>query len=444
MLDKFQQYIQKNNLFTKENKVLLAVSGGIDSVVMVHLFKRAGYDFAIAHCNFLLRGEDADKDELLCKDLGAKLDVPFLSVPFNTKKVAEEKGISIQMAARELRYEWFREVSIMLGYDYVATAHHLNDAIETVLFNFTKGCGLRGLHGIPIKNGDTIRPLLFATRSEIENYAKEYKVTYREDASNAETKYARNKIRHEVIPTLQQINTAFEASAGKTIQRIQEAEILFDFAIKTLQDKWCKTVGEGFEIEFTAVKKHAAAQTILFESLKKYHFNADQIAKLLNENTQSGAIFYSSSHRLLLDREKLFVQVLSEDEKSVEAFVQKGDTRIPLKNAVLQLDWKEGSLESFSNDKNIAYFDTDALKFPLKIRHWKAGDAFQPIGMNGMSKKLKDYFVDQKLSRFDKEKVLILENNTGEIIWIMGHRGDERFKITEKTKKHLVACYFLK
>ena len=444
MLERFQEFIKKNALFTPEDKILLAVSGGIDSVVMVHLFKRAGYDFAIAHCNFLLRGEAADKDELLCKDLGAKLDVPFLSVPFNTKKVAKERGISIQMAARDLRYEWFNEICIMLGYTYIATAHHLNDSIETFLFNFSKGCGIRGLHGIPLKNGDTIRPLLFATREEIENYAKEYKITYREDASNNETKYARNKIRQEVIPPLKTINSSFETSAGKTIQRIQDSEVLFDFAINILKEKYFARKGEQFEIDFDELQKHPAAQTVLFEFLTEYNFNANQVGQLLDENTSSGAIFYSSSHRLLLDRKKLLIQVLSPEEKAIKYYIQKEDSRIALKNAVLQLDWKEGSAESFSADANIAYFDTDKLSFPLRIRNWQAGDAFQPIGMKGQSKKLKDFFTDNKLSRFEKENVLLLETNKGEIVWIINHRADERFKVSEKTKNHVIACYFVK
>lgn len=444
MLERFKSFIQENELFSKENRILLAVSGGIDSVVMAHLFKLAGYETAIAHCNFMLRGAESDIDEDFCRQLGKKLDIPFLSVSFNTLKVAEERGISIQMAARDLRYEWFNEVSIMLGYDFIATAHHLNDSIETFLLNFTKGCGIRGLHGIPVKNKNKVRPLLFATREAIEKFAEAYQVSYREDTSNAQKKYARNQIRLEVIPALKNINPSFEASAAKTIKRIQDAESLFHFSLEHFKSALWKQKGEQVQIDLPGLKNAPGSWTLLYEMVKDFGFHPDQTDQVLDAQTNTGALFFSKTHRMLLDRENLWIEPLSEDEKIVKHFVHKGDTRIELETGVLLLDLKQGKPDRFSSDANFAYLDYSTLKFPLRIRPWTPGDVFQPIGMDGRNKKLKDLFVDAKLSVFEKEKALILENGNGEIIWVISHRADERFKIREQTTQHIVAAFFQK
>jgi tRNA(Ile)-lysidine synthase len=444
MLKQFKSYIEEHQLFSEDNNILLAVSGGIDSVVMTHLFKLAGYKFGIAHCNFMLRGTESDIDEDFCRQLGKKLDVPFLSISFNTRMVAKERGISTQMAARDLRYEWFDEVCIIQGYDYVAAAHHLNDSIETFLFNFSKGCGIRGLHGIPVKNGDRIRPLLFATREEIERWAVDYKIQYREDASNAEKKYARNRIRHDVIPALKSINPSFEISAAKTIHRLLETEQLFDFAIEHFKSLFIKQSGDSAKIDLDGLVKAPGSKTLLFEIIKEFGFNADQVDLVISSNTSSGAIFYSNTHQMLLNRGNLEIIPEPEEEKEEVYFIVKGDHRVTLENGILQFDYKEGRPDTFSTDPNFAYMDTEKLKFPLRLRNWKHGDSFQPLGMKGESKKIKDFFTDSKLSIFDKKKVLILENTDGEVIWIIGHRADERFKITENTSNYAIASFIPK
>ncbi len=433
--EKLLVFISEHLLFSKNNRLLLALSGGVDSVVMVHLLKELNYEIAIAHCNFKLRGRDSDEDENFCRDYARSLDIPFFVKHFDTKQVALDTGISIQMAARDLRYNWFDQLCKEEGFDYVLTGHQLNDSLETFLVNFSRGCGIRGLHGIPVKNGNRVRPLLFATRAEIESYASEHQLAFRTDASNEETKYLRNKLRHEIVPRLKEINPLFEKSAFATTKRILEAEQLYDFAVEYFKKQVCTESGVHKTIDLERLRKAPGSITLLYELLKTEGLHVDQAQMILNSST--GAVFQSTTHRFLVNRDSLVVEPIPEPSESVEYTINKGEHLVIFDLGELLISNKQGTRDMFPQTKRLAFVDESKLEFPLTIRNWKSGDVFQPLGMQGKTKKLKDYFTDIKLSLFEKEKARILVNNDGKIIWVMGYRLDDRFKIGPATSSYL-------
>jgi len=437
----FCTYLSDNQLIGDGKKILVAVSGGIDSIVLCSLFKQQQLNFAIGHCNFKLRGQASDGDEKFVQQFAEKLKVPFHSIAFETEKIAQQKKQSIQVAARELRYNWFEKIKSEQNYDFIATAHHLSDSIETVFYNFTKGCGIRGLHGILPKNGKIIRPLLFATKKDIEEFAQKNNLKWREDASNATDKYARNKIRHHIIPLLKELNPAFEKTAHKNIERIRETEAVYDFAIQILKDQIIEKKGEAISINIQKLLESPAPQTILFEILRPFQFNNLQIEQILQcidsqNNTSSGKMFFNEEYCLLVDRDFLFLNKKKQQRKE-EILIHKTDAKIVLSNEILKVQIINEKPNSFSKEKNEAVLDLDKLNFPLILRKWKIGDTFQPFGMQGKHQKVSDFFSNNKLSRFEKEAVWILESK-GEIVWIVGLRMDERFKLTNKTKNSLL------
>ncbi len=434
LLEKFRAFVSEKDLFSEEDRILIALSGGIDSVVLLHLLKWSGYEVAAAHCNFKLRGSESDEDERFCQAITGQLNIPFFGRSFNTKNEAEREGVSLQMAARELRYEWFEELCVEQGFDYLATAHHLNDSIETFFVNFTKGCGIRGLHGIPVKNERKVRPLLFATRQEIEFFATQNGITFREDASNAKRKYVRNKIRHEVIPHLKSINPEFEKSARETISRIGDAEQLFDFAIRHFKSVLYTAVdANNSRLDLQALKKAPAAKTLLYELLKDKGLHPDQAAQILDANT--GAVFYTKQYRLLVDRGELVVELEPVDTAFEEIRIEKDTRRIKFNGGELEFSLADHPPKKFPAASDQIFLDAAKLKFPLKVRSWQPGDTFKPLGMQGKRKKLKDFFNDVKIPLFDKDRIRILTDNDDEIIWIIGHRLDERFKVRSTTRK---------
>lgn len=436
MLQRLHDFIRRESLFSPTDRLLVAVSGGLDSVVLTHLLHAGGYPIGLAHCNFRLRGEASDGDEAFVKALAKQLDTPFFSVSWDTETLARERGQGIQVAARELRYEWLHALCESESFDYIATAHHLNDAIETLIFHLAKGCGIHGLQGIPAKNGRVARPLLFATRQEVEAYADTCRLAFREDASNASDKYDRNRIRRHVVPVLKSINPAFERTMQENLQRFQEAEYLFDETVAYYKSQWLHTDGADLRINLPALRAHPSALTLLVEWLSPLGFHPDQLAQALDKTQHTGAYFDSASHRLLLDRDVILVsaKLTPGGQSHVEIAARPGQWSTPAGD--MQLSLHEGKPDVFSPDQRIAVFDAGVLQFPLRLRKWQAGDWFCPIGMNGQRKKLQDFFTDNKLSRFDKERLWILENATGELMWIVGYRMDERFKISAHTQQY--------
>ena len=440
MVEVFQRFIFEKKLLAPGEKTLIAASGGVDSTVLCHLFHRAGFPFEMAHCNFQLRAEASDEDEIFVKTLALHLGVKFHTTRFSTADFAKKNNLSIQVAARILRYDWLEKTRHATDSQHIATAHHLDDSIETVIFNFTKGCGIRGLHGILPKQGHLIRPILFATKQQVLEFAKQEKIAFREDASNLTVKYTRNKIRHEVVPVLQEINPAFQKSAGETIERLQEAEALYDFALQKIREEVMEETSGGWQISIEKLRSSPAPSTVLYELLSPFGFNNDQVAQILQSTeNQPGKMFYSPTHRLLADR---FLLILSLEENIGKVIEIAGisDSPVLLPEGRLVLKLVEQRPLVFEKNKNVAWLDFDKLTFPLKLRHWQPGDVFQPLGMGGRHQKLQDFFSNRKLTRFEKEKVWLLESG-GEIAWVPGMRLDERFKVSELTKRCLVAAF---
>ena len=435
MLNKFIKYCQKEKLFKPDDKILLAVSGGIDSVVMAELFFLAGYDFGIAHCNFKLRGKDSDKDEKFVKELAEKFKVPFFIKRFDTFKYSDENKISIQMAARELRYYWFTELLEKEDYKYTATAHHRDDSIETFFINLIRGTGISGLHGILPKQGNVIRPILFAGRDKIEVFQKENKIKFREDKSNLSDKYLRNKIRHKLLPVIKEIEPDIEKVMQKNISRFAETENIYFKEIEKKKKKVVKEENEKIIISIDELQKLKPLKTYLFEFLLAYNFNFSDVENITNSlEGISGKQFYSPTHRLLKDRNNLIITPLSEDEIQ-EFFIEKTDKEIL---SPLRLKIKIEKNIELSSDKNIACLDYSKLEFPLILRKWKKGDVFVPFGMTG-KKKLSDFFIDQKLSIIQKEQIWLLCSGEN-IVWIVGYRIDNRFRVTKNTRQ---VCKFI-
>lgn len=433
MIGKFKNYILKEKLFSPEDKILLAVSGGMDSTAMCFLFKSAGYDFGIAHCNFKLRGAASDADELFVKELADHFEVEFHSIKFETEKIAADQKTSLQVTARKLRYHWFKKIAKQFGYQSVATAHHATDSIETVLYNFTKGCGIRGLHGILPKKGKIIRPLLFASRSDIEQFVETHKIAYREDVSNASDKYMRNKIRHQVIPILNEINPSFEKTAIGTVERLKETEAIFNWAIDQFRNEAIEIRDDLVYIDFALLPENGKA-TVLYEFIRPFGFNDDQCRQILfDAHEQSGTGFYSDTHRLIIDRRYYIINKIA-PQKADHFFITPETDQIILEDNAIVFSVLNKAPLVISREKNIAEFDFDQLDFPLQLRKWKPGDIFQPLGMKGKKQKLQDFFTHQKLSIPEKEKIWILENK-GQVCWVVGWRIDERFKITDQTQK---------
>lgn len=436
MLNKFENFYQKQQLFSKADAILLTVSGGKDSVVMAHLFHASKLNFGIAHCNFKLRGKESDKDEKFVQNLAKKLGVSFYSKSFNTAAFAIDKKISTQMAARELRYQWFEELTLKNNYQFIATAHHKNDVAETVLINLTKGTGLRGLHGIAAKNGKIVRPLLCFNRQEIDYFIEKNCLDFREDLSNKETKYVRNKIRHKVIPELEKINPAFIETMFNETLLFAELEQLLEYKIDEDRKKCVKVLSQHTEIDIEQLLSLQPIKTYLYYFLKPFGFNFSDVEDVSQSlNKQSGKTFLSGTHQIIKDRKKLIISEFASDNNSEIVINSINDFKIlPIKiNAKIVNNEVLGSLKK---DKKIAYFNADKISYPMVLRRWEKGDRFKPFGMKN-TKKLSDFFIDEKLSLKEKEGVWLLTQNN-QIIWVVGYRINDDFKITSTTKNVLL------
>ncbi len=456
LLQKFIEFSADKRMASAKKKTLLAVSGGIDSVVMCSLFAEAAFPFGIAHCNFQLRGKESEGDEQLVKSLAKKYGVDFYSKKFETGSYAKEKSISIQVAARELRYEWFEQVRTENNFYLIATAHQLNDNIETILFNFTKGTGIRGLRGIPVRQGNIVRPLLFASRDEIENYQKEKGLEYREDSSNAEDKYTRNKIRHHVIPLLKEINPSLENTFAEKVDLFGELERMYERQVSKSAAKMFLPRGKDIYIPLLLLKKTENASTVLFEYLKGFGFNAEHADDMLQSvDAEPGKQFVTATARVIKDRRFFILTKLSEVNESVQ-FIAEKDSEVSLGEKKLEIGKQrlevrgqrsevrgqksevrgEKSEIKITADRKTAYLDKAKLEFPLIARRWKQGDYFYPFGMKMKKKKLKKFFTDEKVPLHEKENIWVIESNK-KIVWVAGYRIDERFKVTDATTEVL-------
>ena len=429
MLTKFQHHIEQNFLQLKDKKLLLAVSGGVDSMVLLDLFYKLRFDICIVHCNFQLRGKESDADEMLVRETCQDSYIPYFIESFDTLEFAKENKLSIQLAARKLRYDWFQEI-ISLGFDYVLTAHHLDDNVETFLINFTRGTGLEGLTGIPAQNGNIIRPLLPFSREEIENYALENKIQWREDSSNASDKYFRNKLRHNIVPTLKELNTGFLDSFQNTLHHLQQSESLVNDASKLVFEKVAEEKENQLEIHLKPLLEFQNYKAYLYQWLKEYGFSAwNDIYDLVE--AQSGKQVFSESHVLLKDREKLILSERKEINKSEVFIIESIESKV---NIPLKLRFCK-AVNIFETHSNCIFVDENKLKFPLTIRKWQEGDYFYPSGMNG-KKKLSKYFKDEKYSLLDKENQWLLCSED-QIVWVIGKRADNRFTSKETTQNNI-------
>ncbi len=432
MFQRFQEFVKKEKLLPAKGKTLLAVSGGMDSVVMADLYYRAGYPAAIAHCNFKLRGEESEEDQAFVRRLAEAYDFPFYTKNFDTQEYANQNGISIQMAAREIRYRWFERLLESPDMECLAAGHHLDDSIETFFINLMRGCGIRGLHGILPRQGHLVHPLLFATREDIESYIRAHGLQYREDSSNRSEKYQRNKIRHRLLPLIEEMHKDYRQTFGENFERIRQAEQIFKQKVHEEYSKVADREGPDLCFDIGKLKELHPPETYLYEFLAPYGFHYRDIKKIVVAlDSVPGKQFYSEQYLLLKDREKL---ILSEREEVHESFYTITEDMDYLeKPARVNISKRPYTKDTpIRRERNIAMLDYDKLQFPLKLRRWKQGDRFQPLGMKQM-KLLSDFFIDNKLSVLEKERVWILESGM-DIVWVAGQRIDERYKVTKDTQ----------
>lgn len=429
---RFGRYVQEHKLFTKNDKLLVAVSGGKDSMLLLTLLFRYGAQMEAAHCNFGLRGEESDGDERLvceyCGQLGVKLHVRR----FDTQSYAESHKISIQMAARELRYQWFEELRIERGCNYVAIAQHKNDHIETVLLNLARGTGLLGLQGILPKREALLRPLLFLGSEEVSQSVKQLGVAYRDDSSNSSNKYARNKIRLDIVPEFEALNRDFVQVMEDNITRFQDAQRVLQYFVGQKRDELFVPSGRtGWEIRKEAVI--GLDMGLLYFLFEPFGFSKAVLRDLLSAmQSEPGKIFMSATHQLLLDRTVLRLRKIGDLECIVRLY--KGDKSLRWRDYTFTVDCLDKV--EIEKDRAVALLDYDKLVFPLTVRTWQEGDSFQPLGMRGR-KKVSDFFIQKKISVFEKKEIPIWWNGNGELLWITNHQMDERYKITENTQKVL-------
>jgi tRNA(Ile)-lysidine synthase len=452
-----EKFISNNNtqhLFQKKDRLLIAVSGGADSVVLCELCYRAGLSFEIAHCNFQLRGEESERDENFVRSLAEKYRVEVFVKRFDTNAYAENNKVSIQVAARELRYAWFDKLlkdtsspkpetsnpkphtsNLKPETSYLLTAHHANDNIETVMMNFFKGTGITGLRGILPKQGNIIRPLLFAKKEEILSFIEQNHLSYVEDSSNSSDKYTRNYFRHQLIPSVQKVFPQVEDNLINNIERFRETDLLFQQSIQLIRKKLLEQKGKEVHIPVFKLLKLVPLKTIVYEIIKDFGFTAHQTDEVINLlKSESGKYISSSTHKIIKNRNWLIIAPVNTLEAG-HILIEENTREVEFENGKLKLKRYANSDAELSVAKDIATIDLDNVAFPLLLRKWRQGDYFYPLGMQ-KKKKLSRFFIDQKLSITDKEKIWVIESNK-KIIWIVGKRIDDRAKIRQSTKNIL-------
>ncbi len=438
MLTNFKTHIDKKLAFLKEGKLLIAISGGLDSVILAHLCHKLKLNISLAHCNFNLRGKESDGDEAFVLELAENLDLEVFIEHFSTEEFAKQHKLSTQMAARELRYNWFSELAESLEFDYILTAHHADDNLETFLINLTRGTGLSGLTGIPEVNDAIVRPLLPFSREVLHDYAKAHHMVWREDSSNASDKYLRNKLRHQVIPVLKEINPNLLQNFKMTLAHLHDTSDIVEESLRAVAKRAIVDIDEHkLVLDISPFKKANNPKAYLYEMFKDYGFTAweDMVALL---NAQSGKQIFSERYRLLKDRTHLILTKLNDKERSqlehVEVPIIIKSTDHIIQTPVGTLSFNEEAAV-FDKRTNVIFVDRDALEFPLHLRQWRKGDVFYPMGMTG-KKKLSKYFKDEKMSVIDKENVWLLTSK-GDIVWVLNKRADDRFKVTDATVNSL-------
>jgi len=431
MYGQFLKNIKKEQLFTRTDRLLLGVSGGVDSVVLANLIDRLGNEFAIAHCNFNLRGKESDDDEKFVMNLAGQMGVKCYLGSFQTENYAEERGISIEMAARDLRYDWFEKVREANQLDWIVVGHHLDDVLETFMLNLSRGTGIRGLSGIKPKAGKVIRPLLFASRAEIEQYALENNIVNRLDESNNDTNFKRNKVRHQILPLMQELNPSFKQNLQQTIQYLNETKMVFFQKINEVKAAVVKEDNVWVRLSKPELLKLKPVSIYLFELLHPYQFKSEVVEEIIQSlDGTPGSRFFSATHRLVVDRDELIITPI-EPKRTELFYIEKTDQYI-LEPVNLKF-----TVEPYADDfiipntPDVAVLDFDALHFPLVIRKWKKGEYFKPLGMDGF-KKLSDFFIDEKYSIPEKEEAWIMASEN-KVVWIIGKRIDDRVKLTRSS-----------
>lgn len=451
--ERFLAYIQNNALCdSKRDRVLVAVSGGRDSVLLLHLLVRAGIDVGIAHCNFALRDAESDADEELVRQYAANLGVPSFFKRFETEKFASKQGVSIQMAARELRYTWFESVRQQAGFDYIAVAHHANDNIETILINLLRGTGLRGLRGMMPKRGRIIRPLLFLDHEQVTEAVQRLNLHFRDDTSNFSKDYLRNRLRLDVIPILQEIQPELEETFGQNIDVFRDALRFIDGEIDARRQALIHPGASGeFLLDLTATRTMRPLRFVLYELLQPFTFTAAVCGDLASVLERGGAVsgrqFASETHQLLLDRAVGLIRPIDRPEATDSP---ADDGPVQLRPDQPEAVWKGQRLRMVVHrpdqqpfrSQDTAVFDADEIRFPLQIRAWEDGDAFRPAGMGGKTKKLSDLFVSRKIPVWQKKEIPIVTDADGTILWIVPFRMSMDYNISAETRNVLTISYF--
>ena len=439
MITRIQKYISDNNLLNKRSKVIVGLSGGPDSMALIHILIKLGYECIAAHCNFHLRGDASNNDAFFVREWCKERNLPLLMIEFDTNQYATENKISIEMAARDLRYNWFEEIRTNQNANAIAIAHHRDDSVETTLINLIRGTGIKGLTGIPVKNNYIIRPLLAISRSEIMEYLSLNQIPYVTDSTNEEDIYTRNIIRLNVIPLLETINPSVKNSIITTSANLKEVEKIYNQYIQSA----IKSVLENDRIDISKLKSTYSQQSVLFEILSPLGFPPSVVEDISNNlDSIPGKVYLSKEYRLLKDREYLVISKINREEAfQTQEFLIYSDSI----NSDIPFDLKVRKEEyitdfNIKKDNTVMQVDFDKLSFPLTLRKWRKGDWFIPLGMRG-KKKLSDFFTDNKFSLFQKEDTWVLLSGE-DIVWIVGHRIDNRFKITPTTKAVFTIKWF--
>lgn len=435
LLEHFERYNARHALFSHDDKILLTVSGGVDSMVMLALFVEAGYNIGVAHCNFSLRGAESDEDEATVTAEAAKYGVPFYNKRFDTQAEMERTGESMEMAARRLRYEWFEQLCEEHGYTTIAIAHHIDDSIETFFINLLRGTGLRGLTGITRLRGNIVRPLLFAERKEILEYAVAHKIPYREDSSNRSTKYLRNKIRLGLLPMIREINPRFTSIMRGNLYRLSDAQRFIEAGITKIKEQVLEHCNGIDRIHTSLIEPHFPQEFVIYEILNSvYGFKGDVVDELYKAlvSGSSGKRFYAREHMACIDRSDIVISAIADDDPC-QTLVEREAIRSYCGNSVLYYEHTDiDNVSDYNAPQEIAYLDEQKLSYPLTLRRWQEGDSFIPFGMMGR-KKVSDFLTDRKMSVVEKSRQFVLVSGE-DIVWVVGCRIDDRYRVTNRTE----------